>query len=465
MSEDVATGSLRLAFNEGTVLVEGLPEGANSGLPGVEFDHRIRQFRAQAIEYRPIVEHLRRHHIAYIDNARDYNKVDWKLRVEKEAFPHQTEGVQAWIKADKRGVVVLPTGTGKTHLANLAIEQAGRPTLVVTPTIDLMNQWYDELSMSFATEVGLLGGGYYDIRPLTVTTYDSAYLNMDRLGNKFGLIVFDECHHLPGPTYGLAAICAIAPFRLGLTATPERADNAHTHLDSLIGPIVYRREITQLRGRFLAEYQVMTLYVNLTDEERFEYERAREIYRQFVQDAGIDMRRPNAWAQFLFTAHRSTEGRQAYLAYRRQRELALAAPAKLNLLGKLLDRHNGDRILIFTHDNATVYKIARRFLVPVITHQTKTKERREVLLRFNAGTFPIVATSRVLNEGVNVPEANVAVILSGTGSVREHVQRLGRILRKSGEKEATLYEVITRGTVEEFTSNRRRQHSAYGGGA
>ena len=127
------------------------------------------------------------------------------------------------------------------------------------------------------------------------------------------------------------------------------------------------------------------------------------------------MRRPNAWSQFLFLAHRSPEGRQAYLAYREQRELALAAPAKLNLLARLLDRHNGDRILIFTHDNATVYKIARQFLVPVITHQTKTKERREVLLRFNAGTYPIVATSRVLNEGVNVPEANVAVDPLGLG--------------------------------------------------
>ncbi len=218
-----------------------------------------------------------------------------------------------------------------------------------------------------------------------------------------------------------------------------------------------------MRGRFLADYRVETLYVNLTDEERFRYERAREVYRGFLQDSGIDMRRPNAWSQFLFLAYRSPEGRQAYLAYREQRELALAAPAKLNLLARLLDRHNGDRILIFTHDNATVYKIARQFLVPVITHQTKTRERREVLLRFNAGTYPIVATSRVLNEGVNVPEANVAVILSGSGSVREHVQRLGRILRKSGDKEAQLYEVITRGTVEEFTSNRRRQHSAYGG--
>ncbi len=454
---------LRLGFDGGTLLIDGLPEGDTLGLPGVRFDVRSQAHRAEAIWYRAIVEHLRRQQVAYVDEARDYEKTSWSIRIEKAAFPHQTEGLDAWWAAGGRGVVVLPTGTGKTHLANLAIARAGRPTLVVTPTIDLLNQWYDELTLCFETEVGLLGGGYYDIRPLTVTTYDSAYMNMDRLGGKFGLLVFDECHHLPGPTYGLAATMAIAPYRLGLTATPERADEAHTKLDHLIGPIVYRREITQLRGQYLADYRVETLYVNLTEEERFRYESAREIYRGFLSDTGIDMRRPGAWGQFLFAAHRSAEGRQAYLAYREQRAMALAAPAKLNLLARLLDRHNGDRVLIFTHDNATVYKIARQFLVPVITHQTKTKERREVLLRFNAGTFPIVATSRVLNEGVNVPEANVAIILSGSSSVREHVQRLGRILRKSGDKEATLYEVVTKGTVEEFSSNRRRQHSAYGG--
>jgi superfamily II DNA or RNA helicase len=455
--------TVRLAFEEGTILVEGLAEGNDLGLPGVRFDPRAGAYRAEGIRYREIVQHLIDGKIPRVDQARAYEPVKWSVQVAKEAFPHQVEGLKAWQANGKRGVVVLPTGTGKTHLANLAIEAAQRPTLVVTPTIDLMNQWYDELTLTFATEVGLLGGGSYDIRPLTVTTYDSAHLHMGRLGNKFGLIVFDECHHLPGPTFGQSAVCSLAPFRLGLTATPERADNAHEHLDVLIGPIVYRREITQLRGQFLADYRVETLYVNLTEEQRHQYESAREVYRGFLQDNGIDMRRPNAWAQFLVTAHRSPVGRQAYLAYRQQRELALAAPAKLSLLGRLLERHNGDRILIFTHDNATVYKIARQFLVPVITHQTKTKERREVLLRFNSGAYPIVATSRVLNEGVNVPEANVAVVLSGSGSVREHVQRLGRILRKFGEKEAILYEVVTRGTVEEFTSNRRRQHSAYGG--
>ena len=454
---------LRLRFDGGTILVEGLDEGNDEGLPGLRFDPRCRLFRAEAIYYRAIVEQLRELKRAYIDEARAYEPEKWSIRVAREAFPHQVEGLEAWWKKGGRGVVVLPTGTGKTHLANLAIERAKRPTLIVTPTIDLMNQWYDELTLAFETEVGLIGGGSNDAKPITVTTYDSAHLHMDRLGNRFGLIVFDECHHLPGPTYGQSAVCAIAPFRLGLTATPERADLAHNQLDTLIGPIVYRREITQLRGEFLAEYRIESLFVNLTEQDRQRYEQARELYRTFLSMAGIDMRRPNAWAEFLFQAHRSPEGRQAYLAYREQRNLALAAPAKLNLLARLLERHNGDRILIFTHDNATVYTIARRFLVPVITHQTKTKERRDVLLRFNSGEYPIVATSRVLNEGVNVPEANVAVILSGSGSVREHVQRLGRILRKSGSKEATLYEVVTRGTVEEFTSNRRRQHSAYDG--
>jgi superfamily II DNA or RNA helicase len=454
---------VRLGFDAGTLVIEGLHEEDEPGLPGVKYDFRTREFRAEAIWYRTIVEHLRKHKQPYVDAARAYEPSVWQLRVAKEAFPHQVEGLKAWWDQGGRGVVVLPTGTGKTHLANMAIERTGRPTLVVTPTIDLMNQWYDELVLSFGVEVGLLGGGYYDVRPLTVTTYDSAYLNMDRLGNRFGFVVFDECHHLPGPTYGLAATCAIAPFRLGLTATPERADNAHTHLDQLIGPVVYRREITQLRGDYLADYRVMRLYVQLSDEERQRYEQAREVYRAFTREAGIDMSQPNAWGRFLYAAHRSEEGREAFRAYREQRMLALAAPAKLNVLGRLLERHNGDRVLVFTHDNATVYTIARQFLVPVITHQTKTKERREILLEFNAGTLPIIATSRVLNEGVNVPEANVAVVLSGSGSVREHVQRLGRVLRKSGEKEAVLYEVITRGTVEEYTSSRRRKHDAYDG--
>jgi superfamily II DNA or RNA helicase len=460
-----AGGPLRIRFDAGTLVVDGLAADDELPISRLLFDSRISAHRVEAIWYRSLVESLLRSNAKFVDEARNYGKTPWKLRLAKTPFPHQKEALEAWWKAGGQGVVVLPTGTGKTHLASLCIERAERPSLVVTPTIDLMNQWYDELLLAFGCDVGRIGGGMSELHPLTVTTYDSAYLQMERLGNRFGLVVFDECHHLPGPTYGIAATMSLAPFRLGLTATPERADQGHLDLASLIGPTVYRREITQLRGRYLADYRVDRLTVELSDTDRRLYEIARETYRRFLREAGVDLRRPDGWSQFLAVASRTTEGRRAFAAYREQRRLALAAPEKLELLERLLNRHAADRVLVFTHDNATVYEIARRFLVPVITHETKTKERREVLLKFNSGQYPVVATSRVLNEGVNVPEANVAIVLSGTGSVREHVQRLGRILRKSGDKEAILYEVVSRGTTEEYTSSRRRKHSAYDDGS
>jgi superfamily II DNA or RNA helicase len=371
------------------------------------------------------------------------------------------EALQAWWSRGGRGIVVLPTGTGKTYLAILAIQQTARPTLVVTPTIDLLNQWYDQLVTAFAVPIGLMGGGAYDVQPLTVTTYDSAYIYLERWGNRFGLLIFDECHHLPGPTYLLAATGSLAPFRLGLTATPDRADGQEVLLPELIGPIVYRREIKQLTGEFLAEYRTERLYVELSAEEQKRYLAARQHYRHFVEERGISMGSRNGWQRFLRETCRSPEGRAAFMAYREQKRLALAAPAKLQCLERLIERHRLDRVLIFTFDNATVYLIARRFLIPAITHQTRTRERRQILDNFKSGAFSLLVTSQVLNEGVDVPAANVGIILSGTGSVREHVQRLGRLLRKHGDKEAILYEVVSRGTAEEFTSERRRQHQAY----
>jgi superfamily II DNA or RNA helicase len=148
-------------------------------------------------------------------------------------------------------------------------------------------------------------------------------------------------------------------------------------------------------------------------------------------------------------------------AYRRQRELALAAPAKIDYLEELLTEHRRDLTLIFTQDNATAYQISRRFLVPAITHQTKISERSQILERFSKGEYGAVVTSKVLNEGVDVPEANVAVVISGSGSVREHVQRLGRILRQREGKRARLYELVAAGTGETYTSERRREHAAY----
>src|SRR5438132_4140809 len=278
-----------LNFDGGTVIVSGAPRELLAALPGCRLDPRSGQFRAEARCYRAIVEYLRHHKIDYQDEARAYQPMPWQLRTTREPFPHQTEALEAWWQDAGRGVVVLPTGTGKTHLAILAIHRTGRPALVVTPTIDLLNQWYGELLLAFDVPVGLLGGGYFDIQPLTVTTYDSAYIHLERWGNRFGLIVFDECHHLPGPSFMASAIGSIAPYRLGLTATPERADGQEVLLPELIGPIVYRREIKELAGDFLADFHTERLNVELSPEEHERYRRAREQYRHFVEERRISM--------------------------------------------------------------------------------------------------------------------------------------------------------------------------------
>jgi superfamily II DNA or RNA helicase len=452
---------INLSFDGGSVVVEGGDPEQRDKLPGCRFDPRIARHRSEARHYRAIVEFLRQEKTPYTDQARAYEPVKWDLKVDRTPFPHQVEGVETWWHERGQGVVVLPTGTGKTFLAMLAIRKAGRPALVVTPTIDLLNQWYGLLKEGFGTEVGLLGGGSYDIQPLTVATYDSAYIHLERWGNKFGLLVCDECHHLPGPSYQLIAAGCIAPFRLGLTATPERSDGQEALLDSLLGPIVYRREITQLAGEFLAEYRTERVFVELTPREQEVYQSNREHFRQFAADHGIALGSPEGWKRFIFECQRSSAGRRAFKAYMEQKRVERAPAAKMAKLEELIARHRSDRILIFTADNATVYRIARRYLVPAITHQTKAKERRLILERFHSGEYPILVTSQVLNEGVDVPAASVGIVLSGSGTTRENVQRLGRILRKYGDKQALLYEVVARGTSEEYTSDRRRQHTAF----
>jgi superfamily II DNA or RNA helicase len=450
---------ITLSFVAGTLEIRGA-EDALVGEHGL-YDARTRCHRAPALAYADVVRTLVRAGVPFEDEARRYLELEAGTRVKRTPRPYQTEALAAWVGASGRGVVVLPTGAGKSHVAVMAIDAKRRSTLVVAPTLDLVRQWYDLLRASFPVPVGLIGGGEYRVEPLTVSTYDSAYLHMENLGARFGMVVFDECHHLPGESYALAARLCLAPYRLGLSATPERADGRDAELDALVGPIVYRRDILELSGRYLAEYDTERIVVELGPEERAAYAEARQVYTDFLRQSGIRMGGPDGWGQFVLRSSLSAEGRRAMAAYRRQREIAFAAPAKLDYLEHLLGVHARDRLLVFTDDNATAYAISRRFLIPAITHQTKITERSETLERFADGRYGAVVTSRVLNEGVDVPDANVAVVISGSGSVREHVQRLGRILRPREGKRATLYELVSAGTSEAYTSERRRDHDAY----
>ena len=460
---------IELAFFSGTIEIktQGPPQAIAISFPeltwplNVKWDERTHCLRAPAHLYSEIVMTLIRYRVPYNDSARDYLVLEGGMKNPKQPRPFQQEALDAWLPR-RQGLIVLPTGAGKTYVAQMAIEAVSRSALIVVPTLELVRQWTQTLTEAFPHSVGAIGGGEYNPQPLTVITYDSAYAHMENLGNRYGLIIFDECHHLPSESYSHAARSCLAPYRLGLSATPERADGRHMDLDSLIGPIIYRRDVLELAGDYLAEYTTHQVIVELTDEERSEYERERAIYKDFIIAQGIRLGKPDGWSDFVVRSSRSTQGRRAMKAFLRQRKLAFAAPSKLDYVDLLLHKHRQDRTLLFTQNNTTAYEVAQRFLIPVITHQTKPSERAEILSGFAEGRYLAVVTSKVLNEGVDVPDANVAIVISGSGSVREHVQRLGRILRRaSPDKQAILYELIAADTSEAYTSARRREHNAY----
>ncbi|MXV77446.1 DEAD/DEAH box helicase [Candidatus Poribacteria bacterium] len=453
--------TLKIDFDKGTLILQNVPKTIQPNLPDMLWDERTLTFRAPAYRYRHIVSQLRAHDIPYTDSARQFTIKEFTNKKKVTPYPYQTEAIDAWHANNRRGVISLPTGAGKTFIAILLIAETQRPTLVHVPTIDLMHQWSDVLKEHFGEAVGIFGGGEHELQDLTVTTYQSAVMHAPHYGNRFGFAIYDECHHLPGDQYQYAAISSIAPFRLGLSATPDRVDGKESRLYALVGECCYEAQVQELSGKTLSEYRVVTMAVDMEDIERIQYEEARRTYLSFLKQEKINMGTSSGWQRFLWKSSQSETGRAAFNAYLTQKRLSFASTAKKEWVWKLIQRHRGDRILIFTQDNDTAYQLGTRFFLPVLTHQTKQKERKAFLNGFRDGTYSILVTSKALNEGVDVPEANVAIIVSGSGSVREHVQRLGRILRKREGKQAILYELISKQTSEQFVNRRRRRHHAY----
>ncbi|HEY9909233.1 MAG TPA: DEAD/DEAH box helicase family protein [Thermosynechococcaceae cyanobacterium] len=451
-----------LTYDRGTLILHPPPRGKD-WMDFAVWDDRIEKFRVPAIQYRNLMTALRSAGTELDDKAKAFHEVELKPSLEMEPYPHQREALESWVQAGKTGLVVLPTAAGKTYLAQLAMQVTQRSTLIMVPTLDLMHQWYAHLVAAFPdVEIGLLGGGSRDRTPILVSTYDSAAIHAENLGNQYALLVFDECHHLPSDFNRVIAEYAIAPYRLGLTATPERTDGKHADLITLIGAEVYRRGAEELSGTALARHKSVQIKVRLSQKERDRYDELIQLRNDFLKQSNLFLGSVQGWQRFVQASARSKAGRRAMLAHREARAIAFGTEGKLRILADLLQQHFPERTLIFTDDNATVYRISQELLIPAITHQTGVKERHDILTRFKQGEYRSLVASRVLNEGVDVPDASVAIVLSGTGSTREHIQRLGRVLRKGNDpnKLALLYEVVAEDTSEENVSRRRQTPKA-----
>jgi superfamily II DNA or RNA helicase len=447
-------GGLRASVEEAT------------GRPALVYDRRLGAYRTLALAYRAVREQLEGQRYAVGTEFDPAPPLPFRPQITQTPRPYQEAALDAWREAGARGVVVLPTGAGKTLVALLAVARQGVWAMIVVPTLDLLEQWRTaaiEVLGAPAEHVGIFGGGRRELAPVTVITYDSAAIHTREL-NRFGLLVFDEVHHLPAQSYRLAAEGTVAPFRLGLSATPERTDGLEKDLAHLVGPVVYTRSPRDLAAH-LAPYREERITIALSPQEQEAYEAAMTVYRTYLRRNRIRITSPEDFQRLvIWPSVANPEARRAMLAHREARRLAFNAGAKTATLLRLLELHRNERVLIFSEFTAVVEGISHDLLIPSITHRTPPAERAAILDGFRSGRFTKLVTGRVLNEGVDVPDASVAILLSGTATRREYVQRLGRVLRPKAGR-AVLYELITEETGEVHVTRRRHARPGAGSGA
>lgn len=372
---------------------------------------------------------------------------------------YQADALAAWLATAGRGIVVLPTGAGKTVLALMAIERLGLRALVLVPTIELLHQWrvavVERLGIT-SSKVGLLGDGHREPRPITISTYASAALPTAPI-TAFGLLIADEAHHLPAPSYRSIPERCGAPYRLGITATPGD-DEAAAALTQLLGPLVYQRSPAELSAEgHLARYREKRIYVELSPEESLRYNVLMSEWKWFLaRNRSTLLRGGDLFGELIRRSGSDPGARRALQAHHQARMIALNADAKLAEVARLLAQHREDKVLVFCEYTALVDRISRALALPALTYRTDADERRRTLQAFRHGAYSKLVAGRVLNEGVDVPDANVAIVVSGSSTPREYIQRLGRIIRPK-QHQAMLYELVTRYTGEVNAARRRRR--------
>jgi DNA excision repair protein ERCC-3 len=330
------------------------------------------------------------------------------------------------------GVVVLPCGAGKTVVGMAVMQLVGAKTLILTTNTIAVRQWKQELldkTELTAEQVGEYTGDRKEVCPVTITTYQMVTWRRSK-GSEFGhfslfsrenwgLVIYDEVHLLPAPVFRVTAGLQ-ARRRLGLTATLVREDGKEDEVFCLIGPKRYDVPWKVLEGQgFIASAQCVEVRVPLGEEERVRY-------------IGADAR-----AKF---------------------RIASENPAKTAVVRQILQRHDGDRVLIIGQYIDQVTALARDLGVPLITGKTPQVEREALYSRFRSGDVAVLVVSKVGNFAIDLPDANVAIQISGTfGSRQEEAQRLGRILRpKSDGSGASFYAVVTLASKDQEFAERRQ---------
>ena len=363
-------------------------------------------------------------HPIALDPGDHDGKPAWELR------PYQAQAVEGFWHGGS-GVVVLPCGAGKTLVGAAAMARSATTTLILVTNTVSARQWRDELlkrTTLTEDEIGEYSGSRKEIRPVTIATYQvlttrrkGAYTHLDLLDARdWGLIVYDEVHLLPAPIFRMTADLQ-ARRRLGLTATLVREDGREADVFSLIGPKRFDAPWKDIENQgYIAPADCVEVRVTLSESERMAYTVAEPEDR-----------------------------------YR----LASCSPRKVGLVEKLVARHTGEPTLVIGQYLDQLDELAGRLNADLITGETSVAERQRLFQAFRTGEITLLVVSKVANFSIDLPEASVAIQVSGTfGSRQEEAQRLGRVLRpKADGRTAHFYTVVARDTVDaEFAAHRQR---------
>jgi superfamily II DNA or RNA helicase len=442
---------MRIRFDRGTLVLEAESEGETPGeIAGAVWDGELRAWRVPAEHHAELSERLAAAGVKVTDELRARRTaVEWRLPAPRW---YQEESLAQWLAQGRRGVIALPTGAGKTLVAVAAMARLEVAALCLVPTRLLLDQWARALAACAEQPIGRLGDGQHVVAPITVATYASAVAWAPRIGDRFGLVIVDEAHHVGAwcPTEIFEML--VAPARMGLTATPPDDMGA---LARHVGPIVYALGVSDLAGNALASYEIVTRPIALEREERKRY---RELRGRFAAGYGAFQRDmpDGAWSAFVRESSRTARGRAALAAWRDYRALLAYPQGKREAVREILAQHRSNRVLVFTADNATAYAIARELLVMPLTHEIRRAERVRALEGFRSGACPVLVSSQVLDEGFDVPDADVAIVVGGTSSARRHAQRIGRVLRPRDGKRARIYELAVLDSTEVASIEKRR---------
>ena len=363
----------------------------------------------------------------YVDgeaHAIDLVQDGWELRA------YQREAVEGFWHGGS-GVVVLPCGAGKTIVGAAAMAEAKATTLILVTNTVAARQWRHELLKRTSLtedEIGEYSGARKEIRPVTIATYQvmttrrkGVYTHLELLDARdWGLVVYDEVHLLPAPIFRMTADLQ-ARRRLGLTATLVREDGREGDVFSLIGPKRYDAPWKDIESQgYIAPADCVEVRVTLSDSERLAYATAEPEDR-----------------------------------YR----FASTTATKTRVVEQLVERHRGDQVLVIGQYIDQLDDLGERLDAPVIKGETTVKQREALFDAFRTGEISLLVVSKVANFSIDLPEAAVAIQVSGTfGSRQEEAQRLGRVLRpKADGRTARFYAVIARDTVDQdFAAHRQR---------